>query len=101
MGGRTQKELARELAHRLRIPEAKARRFLRLLLEMVADDLVEHGRVELRGLGTFQTVERSSRRIPDPTTIGDGVPDSEIEIPAYRVIRFRASKRLKDRLGPS
>ncbi len=92
--GRTQKELARELALELGLTENKARRFIHLLLECVGDDLVEKGRVELRGLGTFETVARPAQTIKHPVT------KKPIRVPEYRTIRFRASKKLRERLMP-
>jgi nucleoid DNA-binding protein len=92
--GRTQKELARELSEELGLTEHKAMRFIRLLLQCVGDDLVEKGHVELRGLGTFEAVPRPAQTIKHPVT---GKP---IKVPAYRTIRFRASKGLRERLMP-
>lgn len=92
--GRTQKELASQIAEELEMTENKARRFIRLLLQYVGDDLVELGHVELRGLGTFETIPRPAQTIKHPVT---GKP---IKVPAYRTIRFRASKKLRERLLP-
>ncbi len=92
--GRTQKELARELADELGLTEHKAMRFIRRLLQCVADDLVEKGHVELRGLGTFEAVRRPPQTIKHPVT------GKEIKVPSYRTIRFRASKGLRERLMP-
>lgn len=90
--GRTQKQLARQLSEELDMPENKALRFIRLLLRYVGDDLVEKGRVELRGLGTFETVARPAQTIQHPTT------HKPIKVPKYRAIRFRTSKKLRERL---
>lgn len=90
--GRTQKELARQLAKELDMPENKALRFIRSLLKYVGDDLVEKGRVELRGLGTFETVARPAQTIPHPIT------HQPLKIKKYRAVRFRTSKKLRERL---
>lgn len=90
--GRTQKQLARELAEELGLPENKALRFIRLLLRYVGDDLVEKGRVELRGLGTFEAVARPAQTIQHPAT------HEPIAVPKYRAIRFRTSRKLRERL---
>lgn len=90
--GRTQKQLARQLAEELDLPENKALRFIRYLLRYVGDDLVKKGRVELRGLGTFEAVERPAQTITHPVT------QKPIKVPKYRAIRFRASKKLRERL---
>lgn len=90
--GRTQKQLARQLAEELDLPENKALRFIRLLLRYVGDDLVEKGRVELRGLGTFEAVARPAQTIQHPTR------HEPIKVAKYRAIRFRTSKKLRERL---
>jgi len=90
--GRTQKQLARQLAKELDMPENKALRFIRQLLRYVGDDLVAKGRVELRGLGTFEAVERPAQTIPHPIT------HKPMKIKKYRAIRFRTSKKLRERL---
>lgn len=90
--GRTQKQLARQLSEDLDMPENKALRFIRLLLRYVGDDLVDKGRVELRGLGTFEAVVRPAQTIPHPIT------HKPIKVPKYRAIRFRTSKKLRERL---
>lgn len=74
------------------MPENKALRFIRRLLEYVSDDLVEKGRVELRGLGTFEAVPRPPQMIKHPIT------HKPIKVPSYRTVRFRASKGLRERL---
>lgn len=90
--GRTQKQLARQLAKELDMPENKALKFIRQLLRYVGDDLVAKGRVELRGLGTFEAVERPAQTIPHPIT------HKPMKIKKYRAIRFRTSKKLRERL---
>ncbi len=90
--GRTQKDLARQLSRELKLPESKALRFIRQLLQYVGDDLVNKGRVELRGLGTFEAIARPPQTIPHP------ISKEPIQVKGYRSIRFRASKKLRKRL---
>ena len=74
------------------MPENKALKFIRQLLRYVGDDLVAKGRVELRGLGTFEALERPAQTIPHPIT------HKPLKIKKYRAIRFRTSKKLRERL---
>lgn len=81
----TQKEFADRIAAELGLSGRTGRRFVRRFVQLVAEEIVESGRVELRGLGTFATVPRPPQTIRHPKT---GEP---IEVPAYRTVRFRAS----------
>lgn len=90
--GRTQRELAEQIAGELEMPAHKALQFIRRLLKYVGDDLVEKGRVELRGLGTFETVVRPAQTIPHPIT------HQPMKVKKYRAVRFRASKKLREQL---
>lgn len=92
--GRTQQELADALAAELGLSLRTSRRYLHRLLELVADDLVETGRVELRGLGIFAVHVRPRRRTTHP---GTGKP---IVIPEKRAIRYRSSVTLRRQLNP-
>ena len=92
--GRTRRQLARELSAELGIPEALALRILRRLFEKLATDLVQSGRIELRGFGTFTAVRRPAQTLRSPKT---GQP---VEVPEYRSVMFRAGASLRDRLGP-
>ncbi|MGI5844339.1 MAG: HU family DNA-binding protein [Candidatus Xenobium sp.] len=88
----TQKEFADRIAAELGLSGRTGRRFVRRFVQLVAEEIVESGRVELRGLGTFATVPRPPQTIRHPKT---GEP---IEVPAYRTVRFRASKRIREAL---
>lgn len=88
----TQKEFADRIAAELGLSGRTGRRFVRRFVQLVAEEIIETGRVELRGLGTFATVPRPPQTIRHPKT---GEP---IEVPAYRTVRFRASKRIREAL---
>lgn len=88
----TQKEFADRIAAELGLSGRTGRRFVRRFVQLVAEEIIETGRVELRGLGTFATVPRPPQTIRHPKT---GEP---IEVPAYRTVRFRASKRIRESL---
>ena len=92
--GRTRRQLAQELSTELGISEALALQILRRIFEKLATDLVESGRIELRGFGTFTAVKRPAQTLRSPKT-GQPVP-----VPEYRSIIFRAGASLRKRLGP-
>ncbi len=60
------------------------------VITLVAASLVRGERVELRGLGVFDVVERAARLGRNPST-GQAVP-----VPARRAVAFRPSQGLRD-----
>lgn len=93
--GRTQTELADTISQELKISLRTGRKFIKRLLELVADDLVETERVELRGLGIFAVHTRPERHTVHP---GTGQP---ITVPARKAVRYRSSVALRRRLNAS
>lgn len=61
------------------------------VFENVAEILLQRGRVEVRGFGTFELVRRKARRARNPRT------GERIEIPARTAVRFSPSPALKKR----
>jgi integration host factor subunit beta len=92
--GRHLRIMADTASAKLEIPLRTGREFLALLLEMIEHDVVYTGRLEIRGLGTFAVHRRPPRKVKHPKT---GKP---ILIPARQAVRYRASKKLKERLNP-
>lgn len=91
--GRTQRQLAETVARELDISDRKGVLFLQRVLDLVADDLVETGRVELRGLGTFQVHLRPERQTTHP---GTGKP---VTVPERKGVRYRSSVALRRSLN--
>ena len=58
--------------------------------DAISAELVEGGKVQLVGFGSFETKTRNARVGRNPRT------KEEIEIPASRVPAFKAGKALKD-----
>ncbi len=92
--GRTQKEFADALAGELNLSIRTSRAYLERFLQLVADDLVETGRVELRGMGIFQVHSLAPREIMHPGT------GQTVTIPARKVVRFRTPVALRRQLNP-
>lgn len=92
--GRTQKQLADAIARELDIPIRAGRKFVARFIDLVAEDLVTTGRVELRGLGTFATIVRPARKTTHPKT------GKRIRIGASNSVRYRTSVQLKRLLNP-
>lgn len=91
--GRTQKRIADIVSRELGIPIRQGRQFLTRVVDLMADDIVYTGRLELRGVGTFTVRDRKPRKGTHP---GTGKP---IQIPAKKVVRFRTSVQIDRRLN--
>lgn len=92
--GHTQNALADKIAKELDLPRYKGRAFLDRILETIADDIVYTGRMELKGIGTFSVNERPAQTISHPAT------GQAIEVPEKKILRFRGSKAIRQRLNP-
>ena len=92
--GHTQNALADKIAKELDLPRYKGRAFLDRILETIADDIVYTGRIELKGIGTFSTTERPQQTINHPVT------GQTIQVPEKKILRFRSSKAIRQRLNP-
>jgi len=92
--GHTQNALADKIAKELDLPRYKGRAFLDRILETIADDIVYTGRMELKGIGTFSVTGRPEQVINHPVT------GQAIEVPKKKILRFRGSKAIRQRLNP-
>lgn len=91
--GRNQKQLADTISHEMHLTIRQGRHFITRLLELIQEDLVDSGRCELRGLGTFAVYTRPARETLHPIT------HQPVKIPARRGVRYRTSKALKELLN--
>ena len=89
----TQRDFVNRIAATTGVPKAHVDQVLDLFLEEVADALVRDHRVFIRHFGTFRTVDLQARTGRNPST---GAP---VAIPASTHVRFRAGKRMRDKLN--
>lgn len=87
------RELERHIAAESGLGRAEARAALRSFAEGVASALEAGQSVSVRGVGSFRTVRRRSRRILHPRT------GEEIVLPSRKRPRFVPGKRLRDVVG--
>lgn len=86
----TKKELASKIAIRTELPQKQINLVLDAFVAELTEILKKEDRLQLIGLGTFETKERKART-------GRNVKTGEtIEIPAKKVPVFKAGKALKD-----
>ena len=62
------------------------------ILNAITSELMEGNPVRLSGFGTFQVAERKARTGRNPQT------GETIEIPAHKVVQFKASSNLKENI---
>lgn len=92
----TRRELATALSNRLNIPAQRAKNYVETFVDIMAECFVSGSKIELRNFGVFSVVTRKAKIGRNPRNPRAGV----YEIPAKRVVRFRAGKVLDAKLNP-
>ena len=91
----TQRDFVDRIAAATGVPKLRVDQVLDLYLEQLTAELARNRRVFIRNFGTFRTVDLKSRTGRNPRT---GAP---VAILASTHVRFRAGKRLRDKLNAS
>ena len=89
----TRAGLSETLVGSLGFSRSKADAVLSQLLRLIQDGIVDEGQVKLVGFGTFETREKAARPGRNPRT------GELAEVSARRVVRFRPSPALRQRLS--
>lgn len=90
--GITKRDIVCRVAERAAMTQAQTQDVVQLALEAIGEAIVSEGRLELRNFGVFEVKERAARKARDPRT------GETMDVPARRVISFRASPTLLDEL---
>ena len=88
----TKADLAESLFNELGLNKREAKEFVELFFEVVREALEAGDSVKLSGFGNFGLRQKSPRPGRNPKT------GEEIPISARRVVTFRASHKLKERV---
>ncbi len=83
-------ELIDAIAQKSGLTKADSKRALDAFISATTDSLKEGNRVALIGFGSFSVAERSARTGRNPQT------GKEINIPAKKVVKFKAGSELAD-----
>lgn len=86
----TKADLVDKIAEKSGLTKVASEKALNAFLEAVKDMLLEEGKLNLTGFGTFAVESRMARKGRNPRT-GD-----TITIPATKVVKFRPGRKLKD-----
>ena len=87
-------ELVAKMAEVSGLTKKDAEASLNAFMETVEETLVDGGKVQLVGFGTFDVRERKPRKGRNPRN-----PDQVIEIPASKAPVFKAGKTLKEKIN--
>ena len=88
----TKREIVRRVAERAALTQAQTQDIVQLTLEAISEAIVEEERLELRNFGVFEVKDRAPRKARDPRT------GETMDVPARRVVTFRASPVVLDQL---
>lgn len=83
-------ELIAAIAAKAELTKKDAEKSLKAFEEVVTEELVNGGRVQLLGFGTFDVNDRAAREGRNPRT------GEAMEISASKAPRFKVGKALKD-----
>ena len=86
-------ELIAAVAEKAELSKKDAEKAVKAFTDVVSEELVKGGKVQLVGFGTFEVSERASREGRNPKT---GNP---LTIAASKTPKFKAGKALKDEVN--
>ena len=89
----TRKELGRNVARELGIPQVLGQKAVNTALRMIAEMLEREGVVSLTDFGVFKVSPRSARTGRNPAT------QEEVDIPARNTVTFKPSAKLRDKVN--
>jgi integration host factor subunit beta len=92
----TRDDWALELSRRSALSVDRAKGVVAEALDILAKAVVEGHKIEFRGFGVIDVVTRKPKIGRNPKNPSAG----QYQIPARRVVRFRAGTRLFDALNP-
>lgn len=96
MNSYTRLDFAEELVKRQNVTMETAKKTVETVLDILSNRLADGQRLEFRGFGVLDVFLRKPKIGRNPKRPADGV----YQIPAKRVVRFRAGRELDDRLNP-
>jgi len=86
-------ELVAAMAEQTNLSKKDAEAALKAFIDVVSEELVNGGKIQLVGFGTFEVSERAAREGRNPQT------GETMEIKASKTPKFKAGKALKDMMN--
>ncbi|MBK8630765.1 MAG: integration host factor subunit alpha [Sphingomonadales bacterium] len=93
IGTLTRAELSESIHQRIGLSKAECQSLVESILDRMSDSLASGELVKIAGFGTFQVRQKAARTGRNPKT---GV---EVPIAPRRVLTFRASQKMRDRIN--
>lgn len=79
------KELCNALAEKIGLTKTEAQKAFNAVIEIVANEMKQNGRITLIGFGSFSVKQKAARKGMNPTSF------APIDIPAKKVVNFKPS----------
>ncbi len=89
------KEIVAYVAEKAKLSKKDAEAAVNAVFEGITEALKTNGKIQLVGFGSFEVKERAKRMGKNPAT------GETIEIPASKVLSFKAGKSLKEAIKKS
>ena len=86
-------ELVAAIADKAEISKKDSEKALKAFIDVVSEELVNGGKIQLVGFGTFEVSERAAREGRNPQT------GKTMKIEACKAPKFKAGKALKDAIN--
>lgn len=83
-------ELIAAVAEKAELSKKEAEKAVKAFTDVVSEELVNGGKIQLVGFGTFEVSERAAREGRNPKS------GEVMNIPASKTPKFKAGKALKD-----
>ena len=83
-------ELIAAVAEKAELSKKDAEKAVKAFTDVVSEELVNGGKIQLVGFGTFEVSERAAREVRNPKS------GEVMNIPASKTPKFKAGKALKD-----
>lgn len=89
----SKKEFIEAYAKKTGETKKRSEELVNTFLSTVEDSLLKGDRVQFVGWGTYDVVDRKPRKARNPKT------DEVVKVPAKRVVKFKAGKKLADKVA--
>ena len=86
-------ELTKSVATRTGVTQKDAAVYVDAVIESIKDGMIEDGKVQIVGFGTFEVKERAEREGRNPAT------NQPMLIPATKVLKFKDGTKLKEEIN--
>lgn len=86
-------ELTKSVATRIGATQKDAVVYVDAVIESIKDGMIEDGKVQIVGFGTFEVKERAEREGRNPAT------NQPMLIPATKVLKFKTGAKLKEEIN--